>query len=157
MTMQNTLSYSLQSTMSQNIYLFRHLLTKPDITQDLIFQDGTLKNEWRSTDLTKKKKLAPLHSKILYFLWTINNRYDNSINFKKYSYPSLPPGTSKNYETKWTKVWWPNMNNDITRHAKSYLSCIVTSQPEEPPQTQITQTPNKLWETTHMNSWGFFS
>lgn len=44
------------------------------------------------------------------------------------------------------------MNNDITRHAKSYLSGIVTSQPEKPPQTQITQTPNKLWETTHMNS-----
>ena len=72
MTMQNTLSYSLQSTMSQNIYLFRHLLTKPDITQDLVFQDGTLKNEWRSTDLTKKNKTRPITLKDSLFL--MNNQ-----------------------------------------------------------------------------------
>ena len=55
-----------------------------------------------------------------------------------------------------TKVWWPNTNNDITRYVKSCISCTATSQTEKPMQIHTTLTSNKPWETTHMESCGFF-
>ena len=55
-----------------------------------------------------------------------------------------------------TKVWWPNMNNDIENFAKSCICCTATSQPDKLPQIQPTITPNKPWEVIHMDLCGPF-
>ena len=125
----------------------------------IIFRDCLQNKTWGNTQLTRKYKSSQNHFTYKEPLILMNNRILIPTTLRQKVLNLGHQGHLGNVKMKAllrTKVWWPNINNDIENFIKSCASCTATSLPDKPLQIHPTATPNKPWEVLHIDLCGPF-